>query len=408
MRRIPDRNIWVIYLATLLLGVAYGTSIAVLSIHLQNHGIPKVAMGGLAAAFAAGICALSLPAGYIVHRLGSRTTFAGSLLGYAVCVTSFPFLTDLTQLSVARFFDGAFSAGIWVAAETALLARSDRTNKAFVMSIYAVAVAIGYVVGPVLALALVHLWSTSAAFVAAGILATCSALVVLTQLESTKVADNPHSQAAQEEVHPKSELKAREVIWRIKTSCFATFAYGYFQASVVIFLPLYLIASKGVAEKYTILATAFFAAGMLSMVMVAGRFGDRHGHLLVMRVLASLGAVMVASFVLLSTFWMMCAAFFVAGATLASISPVSLALQGVVTPRADLDRANGYYNAFYAAGMLLGPPVSGLLYTSYGGGIMLFHLAGLWALFVVLSLLFASDDPSHARRARGGAAAMLR
>ena len=47
-RRIADPNIWVIYAAVLLLGVAYGTSIAVLAIHLDAHGIPKLAMGGLA------------------------------------------------------------------------------------------------------------------------------------------------------------------------------------------------------------------------------------------------------------------------------------------------------------------------------------------------------------------------
>ena len=52
LRRIPDRNIWVIYVAILLLGVAYGVSIAVLAIHLDAHKIPKLAMGGLAAAFA--------------------------------------------------------------------------------------------------------------------------------------------------------------------------------------------------------------------------------------------------------------------------------------------------------------------------------------------------------------------
>src|SRR5262249_5064601 len=35
--RIADRNMWVIYAAILLLGIAYGVSIAVLAIHLDAH-----------------------------------------------------------------------------------------------------------------------------------------------------------------------------------------------------------------------------------------------------------------------------------------------------------------------------------------------------------------------------------
>ena len=89
---------------------------------------------------------------------------------------------------------------------------------------------------------------------------------------------------------------------------------------------------------------------------------------------------------------------FVAGATLASISPVSLALQGVVTERRDYDRANGFYNAVYAAGILMGPPVTSVVFAHLGGMAMLLHLAALWAAFVVFAFVYASDDPARGRR----------
>jgi MFS family permease len=410
-RRIPDANIWVIYAAILLLGVAYGTSIAVLAIHLDAHGIPKVAMGGLAAAFAMGIVSFSVPAGWLISRVGAKVTLLSALVGYAVCVTSFPFLGTIAALSVARFFDGAFSVCIWVSAETALLSRSDKSNKAFVMSLYAVSLAIGYVVGPLLARAVVSVTGTAGSFVVAGALACVAALVVLLRLE--RDAGGANAEDALEAGEGTSAASAsapsstRQVLWRTKVSCLATFSYGYFQASVVLFLPLYLIEKKHVPADKTILVTAFFALGMLVMSTWVGRLGDRHGHLLVMRALAALGATMVASFVLLSSFFWMCAAVFVAGATLASISPVSLALQGVVTPRSDLGRANAFYNAAYAAGMLVGPPLSSVLFTRWGGAAMLGHLAALWAVFVGFTIAFAGDDPRA--RARGsGRRAMLR
>jgi MFS family permease len=418
LKRIADRNIWVIYATIVLLGIAYGTSIAVLAVHLDAHGIPKLAMGGLAAAFALGIVTFSIPAGSIVQRFGAKRTLAVALGGYAICVTSFPFLSTLLGLSVARFFDGAFSVGIWVAAETALLSRSDRGNKGLVMSLYAVSLALGYVVGPLLASLVVGLRGTGTTFLVAGGLAVIAVVVVIFALAPDSGAPAHAGEQDAEDAEGAGERAvlaavsdegvpstAFTIFSRTKTSCFATFSYGYFQASVVLFLPLYLIGSKNVPPERTILVTAFFAAGMLVMSTWAGRLGDRHGHLLVMRVLATVGGVMVASFVLLPSFPLMCAAVFVAGATLASISPVSLALQGAVTPKAELGRANAFYNAAYAAGMLVGPPVSGLLFTRYGGAVMLLHLAALWGGFVALTLVFAADDPKHAKHSRHASSA---
>ncbi|HVJ88754.1 MAG TPA: MFS transporter, partial [Labilithrix sp.] len=300
-------------------------------------------------------------------------------------------LTTARALSVARFFDGAFSVAGWVAAETSLLARSDKTNKALVMSLYALSLAFGYVLGPILALGIVKAAGTGASFFVAGIFACVASLVLFTGLDRSRTESGAHHIA-----DGRARTPARAVLWRTKTSCLATFSYGYFQASVVLFLPLFLIETKHVPESRTILVTAFFAGGMVISSTFMGRLGDRYGHLLVMRLLATVGAAMVASFVVLSSFEAMCASVFVAGATLASISPVSLALQGVVVQERDLGRANAFYNATYAAGMLLGPPVSSLLFTKLGGDAMLLHLAAIWAVFVTFTMVFANDDPRRA------------
>ncbi|MBX3205259.1 MAG: MFS transporter [Labilithrix sp.] len=402
--RIPDKNVWTIYTAILLLGVAYGVSIAVLAIHLKANGIPEIAMGGLAAAFALGIVSLSIPSGWVVQRFGAKKTLLVALAGYAACVSAFPFLTTTTGLSVARFFDGAFSVAIWVAAETALLSRSHATNKAFVMSLYAMSLGLGYVFGPLLAIGVVAIAGTSGSFIAAGVLALIAAIVILARLDGGRSAEAAHGEPGEHHDDGGAGTPALRVLWKIKTACLATFSYGYFQASVVLYLPLFLIQSKGVPKERTILITAFFALGMLLSTTLVSRLGDRYGHLLVMRALGAIGGTMVASFVLLSSFAAMCVAVFVAGATLAAISPVSLALQGVVVARRDLGRANALYNAAYAAGMLIGPPVSSVLFTKLGGGEMLLHLAAIWATFVAITLVFANDDPKRAAR-RGPAAA---
>ncbi len=401
---IVDRNIWRVYVATLVLGIAYGLSVSVIALHLDDLGFHEQAIGQLAAWFASGIVALSIPAGRLVHRVGARRTLITALFGYAVSVGVFPLLTSFGGIAAARFVDGACSACIWVSCETILLRRSSPANKAQVMSLYAMAMAIGYVVGPLLSHGLVAFLPLAAAFVASGMLAVAAGAYVALRLEpdardpgadptSRRHAGGPDTPATVARATP-----ARTILARIKTSCFATFAYGYFEASVVLFLPLYLMHDKGIARERTLLVPAFFAGGMLVFTNIAGRLGDRFGHLLLMRILAALGGSMVLAFVGLGSFYPMAAAVFVAGATLASISPVSLALQGVVTAPEDYDRANGMYNAFYAAGILLGPPVTSVVFAHWGGSAMLLHLGGLWAAFVSFSLVFAADDPASSRR----------
>jgi MFS family permease len=412
LEKIPDRNVRLVYGSIFLLGVAYGVPIALSSLILSRRGFTKEDIGTLAAFFAGGIVALSLPMGSIIKRFSARRTLIVALVGYAFTVGSFPFVRSYPQFAAIRVVDGMCSVGIWVACETILLSRADKRYKAFVVSLYAIAMGLGYVVGPIMAHVIAHFSSMEYAFVAAGILAFASAVLVFAKLDAD-VPDTHHAHvlpavepgadpatdagAAYRAVHyaPKATSSALELLARIRTSCFATFAYGYFQASVVLFLPLYLIESKGVAESKTILVPAFFAAGMLALSNFTARVGDRHGHLLLMRALGAVGTVMVLGFVWIDSFWAMCLAVFVAGSTLASISPVSLALQGAVVAPPDYSRANAIYNAFYASGMLLGPIISGSIFTRTGGVPMLLHLAVIWAAFVAFASVFRADDPVY-------------
>ena len=405
LSRISDRNIWLVDGAIFLLGLSYGITLSILALFLDERGFEKSQIGSLAAWFALGIVCLSLPMGHLIRRFSARTMLVASLAGYAVAVAAFPYLPSYTAMAADRFVDGACSVGVWVSCETVLLSRAERHNKAFVTSLYAIAMALGYVFGPLVAKVLVAVlhWPTSWAFVVAGVVAAAASLMVRLRLEPDvdlhgHHAPRPTSDDAGAEADAAPAGSSLDVFRRIKTSCFATFAYGYFQSSVVLFLPLYLVEHKGITKDQTILIPAFFAVGMLGFSNVAGRLGDRYGHLLLMRGLAVVGTLMILGFVFLDQYAAMCAAVFVAGASLASISPVSLALQGVITAPADLSRSNAVYNVFYAGGMLLGPTISSWIYQTRGGVPMLYHLVVMWSAFIAFSFIFAADDPAFARR----------
>jgi MFS family permease len=406
LARVKDPATRLVYAASLLVGTGYGVSIALTALRLNELGFSKQAIGSLASVFACGIVLASIPMAAMLRRFSAKTVLVVSLAGYAVCVGVFPFLESWPAISAARFFDGACSVATWTAFETVLLRRAEAHQKAYVMSLYSVAIASGYVLGPLLAKGVVAFAPMRMAFLASSVLATAACALVVVRLDRSS-AERTIAEVDGEGhgAHPATaSMSVLELLRRVRTSLFGTFAYGYFQASVVLFLPLYLIEQKGIAESRTILLPACFAAGMLLFSNYAGKVGDRVGHLLVMRTLATVGAVMVAGFVWLDSWPLMCAAIFVAGATLAAISPVSLALQGVVVEPASYARANSLYNGAYAAGMLVGPPVSSFFFARFGGGAMLGQLAALWCAFVVFTIVFWKDDPAARRSAPRSAA----
>ncbi len=408
----PSRALSSLYRATFLFGLACGVSLALTPLHLEKAGYNKEEMGTMALFFAAGLVVFSLPVSWLLRRLGPKMTLATALGGYACAVAAFPFMGSYTSIAGVRFFDGAFSICVWISSETIVLARADRRHKAHLTSLYAIWLASGYVAGPLLARLLSNSLNYRELFLMAATVA-CSAAIYVTMrvtagsatptqdlLSNTASVVRPSSSegAAPRASGNKVPLSMLVLLRCIRTSCFATFSYGYFQAAVVLFLPLYLMESKGILAEDTIILPGLFCLGMLLFSNVAGRWGDRFGHLFVMSALSTVGMGCVFGFVFVDNYYLMCLLVFLAGATLAAMSPIALALTGVVVPAEQLGRANSIYNTFYATGILLGPPISSLLFARYGGGLMLYHLAALWASFIVFAIIFARDDPAFRGR----------
>ena len=396
-----------LYRGTFLFGTACGISIALTPLLLDERGYSKEDIGTLALFFALGLVLFAVPVGGILRRFGSKPTLTVSLIGYAAAVTAFPFVDTYLGIAIVRFFDGVFSIGVWVSSETILLARADKKHKGHLTSLYAIWLASGYVVGPVLSTGLARLLSNHQMLILAGLTALASALYIAQTLSKDQQPRNedllenssPNEATLDEpvdsaELQTPGRMSPGAVLLRIKTSCFAALSYGYFQASVVLFLPLYLIEQKWVARENTIVIPGLFCLGMLLFSNTAGRPGDRYGHLKVVTILSALGTLSVISFVHVDHYPLMCALVVFAGATFASMSPVALALVGVVIPAAELSRANAIYNTFYAGGMLVGPLASSLIFARFGGPSMLYHLATLWTLMVVFCVVFSQDDPA--------------
>jgi MFS family permease len=384
-----------VYATTWVLATAYGLALATTPLVLIAREFADGEIGATASSFGAGIVAFAVPSGWIIRRFGARRTLAVCIVGYASMIALFPFLPELWQIAINRFFDGAFSVGVWVSCETLLLLRAPKEHRAFATSLYAIATGLGYFVGGGICWLLVRVLTLGEVFVIAAVVASLSSLVALRWLTN----DPPALHAPLEHHGAANARDWVELAWRIKTSSFATFCTGFFQSSVVIFLPAYLHFVKGVPENDTTLVTAVSAAGMLVVSNVAGRIGDRRGHLLVLRALAIIGVLVLLSFVVLTSFPVMLAAVLIGGGCLASIPPLSLALQGAIAHPTEYARSNSIFNVFFATGLLVGPFVTGRVSEALGRPSILFVFAALWTGMIVLSLIFRRDDPAVGRRA---------
>ncbi len=400
IRKVPPhlRNL---YAATVPFGIGCGISLGLTPLHLRNNGFTEKNMGTLSLFFGAGLVLFSLPMGTLIRRFSAERILALSLLGYAVCLIAFPFASSYESIAFVRFFDGMCTVGVWVGSETVLLQHARKEYKAYLTTLYAIWLALGYVIGPGLATALRYLAPNTITFAIAALFEIGAAIFVLRcmpPLAPTVTLDLDKEEVAKAIATNEPQMSGLGILWRIKTSCFAAFSYGYFQASVVILLPSYLIKSKGIPENNTIIFPGIFCLGMLLCSNIAGRIADQVGHLKTVRALSIVGLIATLGFIFLDSYWAMCTIVFITGATFASMSPVALALTGVVVKIQDYSRANAIYNAFYATGIFLGPIISSEIFQRWGGISMLQHIVALWSTFVVFTIIFINDDPASRRR----------
>ena len=395
-RKVPT-HLRRLYAATIPFGIGCGISLGITPTYLPKLGFNEQNIGTLSIFFAAGLVLFALPVGKLIRKFSAERIMCLSLLVYGITLIAFPWVKTYQGIGFVRFFDGMATIGVWVASETILLGHAPREHKAYLTTLYAIFLASGYVVGPFASMILKLANATpELSFAIGGFVEFAASAFVFLMLPPIPPTEKVHADEAGPSA-TTSEMSGLAILWRIKTSCFAAFSYGYFQAAAVLFLPRFVIVTKGVAEHKTFIFPGLFCLGMLLCSNIAGRIADRVGHLKTVRVLSSIGLVAIFAFAYMDAYWLMCVVIIIAGATFASMSPVALALTGVVVKPDDYSRANSIYNMFYATGILLGPPISGVIFEHWGGARMLQHQVMLWGIFVLFATIFRNDDPANRR-----------
>ncbi|MET0608105.1 MAG: MFS transporter, partial [Gaiellaceae bacterium] len=278
----------VVLLSTIVaLDITFFTALVPLLPHfVSSYGLSKGSAGVLSAAYAAGVLIASLPSGLVAARFGPQRAALVGVSVTAVASFVFAFADDAWALGAARLLQGIGSALSWAGALAWLVAAAPRDRRGALIGTTMGAAVFGALIGPVV----------GAIATVAGVTATFAGIGVLGVVLAAWVAVTPGVPAqpqAMSELFRRADRRLLGGMWLL---VLPALLFGV--VAVLVPLTLHDGGWGGVAIGAVFLVTA----GLETLLNpLLGRFTDRHGRLLPIRVALVASAVVSVCFAFAST-----------------------------------------------------------------------------------------------------------
>lgn len=274
------RRLLVLVSAIVLVDVCFFSAITpLLPWYRDELGLSKSETGVLAAAYAVGTLAASLPAGWLASRWGARPTLLTGLGLLAGACVAFGFGQSFEVLVVARLIQGVGGAASWAAGMAWLISAAPREMRGQLIGTALGTAVAGAIGGPVVG-ALAEELGTELVFSTVAVIATALAVgVVLTPGEGAAPATRGLAQA----------LRSRRLLAGIWLTALPALFFGAFNVLIALRLDDAGVGAAGVAAVF--LVAAAVEAGISPFV---GRFADRAGTLRPLR-LGVFGVVLASA-----------------------------------------------------------------------------------------------------------------
>ncbi len=315
---------------------------------VSSYGLSKGAAGVLSAAYAAGVLTASLPSGFVAARFGPRLA---ALVGVSITAAAsfgFAFAGDAWTLGAARLFQGIGSALSWAGALAWLVAAAPRERRGALIGTTMGAAVFGALLGPVV----------GAIATVAGVSATFAGIGVLGAGLAAWVAATPGVPAqpqAMSELFRRADRRLAGGMWLL---VLPALLFGV--VAVLVPLRLHDGGWGGVAIGAVFLVTAGIET-LLNPLL--GRFTDRRGRLLPVRVALVASAVVSVCFAVATSPPMVAALVLAAGLTYGAFYTPGMSLLTDAAERRGIAAglAFGAMNGAWAAGNVVGPAAGGWL-----------------------------------------------
>jgi MFS family permease len=346
----------------------YAALVPLLPHYADEFDLSKSQAGLLVGSYALGALLGAIPGGIAAARFGPRRAVVAGLTLMAVASVGFGFAGSAAELGIARLAQGFGSAISWAGALAWLVAGTPRERRGEMLGTAIGAAIFGALLGPAVGAA-AEATGPRPAFVA---VAGVSVALIVWALRTPAVASEPQS--------PRALLGAVRqplILGALWLMVLPALLFGV----LAVLVPLELgDAGWGAAA----IAGLFIGAAAIEMVVapLLGRFSDRRGRLLPLR-LAAAGAVAVSAGLALAGRPLFIAPLVVAAAiAFGSFWAPAMALLSDGAERIGLAQGLGFglMNAAWGAGNSLGPALGGSLADVAGDAVPFALMSGVCAL----------------------------
>jgi MFS family permease len=358
------RRLVLLLSAVVAVDTMFYTALAPLLPHFATHyGLGKGGAGVLAALYAAGVLAASVPGGMAASRLGPKKAVLLGVALTALASLAFGLATDKWMLGAARLAQGVGSAFSWAGALSWLVASAPPQRRGTVIGTTMGAAVFGALLGPVV----------GAIATVAGVRPTFIGVSVAGFALLAWVVARPGVPA-----HPQPLSALRRADARLLGALWLLVLPAFLFGVLDVLAPLHLHAEGwgGVAIGGVFLAAAALETALNPLL---GRFTDRHGRTLPIR-LALLGSIVVSlALAAASAPALVATLLMVASLVYGAFFTPAMALVSDSAERngISLGLVFGVMNGAWAVGNVIGPAAGGALAESAGDALSYLLMAGV-------------------------------
>ena len=340
--------------------------------YADEFGLSKTGAGLLVAAFGAGALFGGIPGGLAATRWGPKVAVVAGLALLALSSFAFAAAEGPWALGLARLVQGFSSTTTWAGALAWLTVATPRERRGELIGTAFGAAVFGAILGPMFG-AVADAVSVRVSFAAVGLVAAALA---------AWAASRPG--VAPEEQAPGAVARAfadRGFIGGLWLNTLPAWLFG----TLVVLVPLQL--DDGGFTPFAI-GAVFLAAGLVETVAnpVLGRFSDRRGRLLPIRIALAASILVSLAFAAASDPYPVAVLTVLAAITFGAFYTPGMALVSDRTESAGLSQAIGFgiMNTAWALGNMSGPALAGAIAESAGDAVP-YVLAAVLCLLTLLA-----------------------
>lgn len=369
----------------MLVFVSLGLTGPVMSLYLQSLGASTVIIGLMFAVFGIGEGIFGFVWGTAADRIGIGMPLLVQMFVGAVCYIAFGAVTALAVLFVLRFVLAAVGAAMYPIGRGFLANAVPPDRKGTAMALFAVMSSAGMSIGSAISGVLAAALGYPAVFYAAAGLVAIAGVVVLAELRNETIAHKPDALSTVPAVPARSSARPLFVLSLI--TALGTAA----SSSSITFTPLLMTDYAGVPVSDVGYAYGISGLVGIFLVLFSGGLSDRVGRkpVLILGFAMMLPGLIGLAF--MRSYWPIVACMLLSQLGFAITFPPILTLMSNVTPRRYQGRSQGLFVVAIDVGIVIGPVVTGWVWSAVGPGAAYLFAAMLMAITLAVTLVFVHE-----------------